>query len=205
MANMNAPFGLRLVGMLTGEVQDASIRRYRVPASVGAAVGVGTAVTRINGSSTLTDTNASLNQEEGLLYVGPAAGVAGEAILGVVTGVCFNPANLSSNYSPGGVASDVLVCDDPQAIYEVQSNATGVTNTQIGMNCLLQSNAVVNAVTGQSGGVLSTPTSDDTCPLLMVGWSRDPKNDITSPPYVKALVKINIPQLEAAGSGAKGV
>ena len=109
MANINAPFGLRLVGMLTGEVQDASIRRYRVPASVGAAVGVGTAVIRINGSSTLTDTNASLNQEEGLLYVGPAVGTqVGEAILGVVTGICFNPANLSSNYSPGGVATDVL-------------------------------------------------------------------------------------------------
>ena len=63
MANINAPFGLRFVGMLSGTIQNASIRRYRVPAAVTAPVFVGDPVERYPGSSAMSGTNQSLNRK----------------------------------------------------------------------------------------------------------------------------------------------
>ena len=53
MANVNSPFGFRLVGMLTGGIGNVSIRRYRIPASETHAIFLGDPVMRMAGSSIL--------------------------------------------------------------------------------------------------------------------------------------------------------
>ncbi len=206
MANINAPFGLRFVGMLSGTIQNASIRRYRVPAAVTAPVFVGDPVERYPGSSAMSGTNQSHNQEAGLEYVKPATGIASDQILGVVVGVCWDPTNLTSNYSVGGVDRDIMVCDDPNAIYEIQSDVTGITPLQLGNNCLIGGISNGNRVTGTSGAVATAAANNKLFPLLIIGWSQDPNNDITSAPYARVLVRINSQQLTtSAGAGALGV
>lgn len=206
MANVNSPFGLRLVGMLTGTVGSASIRRYRIPATETHAIFMGDPVMRMAGSSVLaTGTNPSLNQQGGLEYVERAGGADTQAILGVVVGFPYDPSNLTLNYSPGSAERDVFVCDDPNAIYEIQSDVTGISAAQLGKNCLM----TVNAGTSPayvSGAVATGPAADASYPLLIIGWSKDPKNDINSPAYAKVLVRINSQQLTiGVGYGALGV
>jgi len=213
MANVNSPFGLRLIGMLTGGIGNVSIRRYRIPASETHPIFMGDPVMRMAGSSTLASgTNRSLNQQAGSLnqqagleYVERAGGADNQAILGVVVGFAYDPTNLTLNYSVGSAERDVFICDDPNAIYEIQSDVTGITAAQLGKNCLM----TVTAGTSPayvSGAVATGPAADASYPLLILGWSKDPKNDIASQSYAKIIVRINNHQLTTGvGYGALGV
>ena len=56
-----------------------------------------------------------------------------------------------------------------------------------------------------SGAVATGPAADASYPLLILGCSKDPKNDIASPAYAKVLVRINSQQLTiGVGYGALG-
>jgi hypothetical protein len=195
MANVNAPFGMRFVGMLTGGAANASIRRYRIPASETNAIYLGDPVMRMTSSSRLsTGTTPSKNQLEGLEYVERATGTTGTVMLGVVVGFAFDPSDLTLNYCAGTLERDVLVCDDPNALFEIQSDSTGVAYTDLGMNaCVTMTGG--SSVTGISGAVLTTPAGTAAYPLLIMGWARDPKNDIATAAYVRVIVKINNHQL----------
>lgn len=206
MANVNSPFGLRLIGMLTGGIGNVSIRRYRIPATETHAIFLGDPVMRMAGSSVIsTGTNSSLNQQEGLEYVERGSGSDNSVLLGVVVGFAYDPTNLTLNYSVGSAERDVFVCDDPNAIYEIQSDASGISSTQVGKNCLMTMNAGYSPAY-VSGVIASSPAADASYPLLIMGWSKDPKNDIASPAYAKIIVKINNHQFTTgAGYGALGV
>jgi hypothetical protein len=66
--------------------------------------------------------------------------------------------------------------------------------------------AAVNTTTGVSGVVATSIAATAAHPFLIMGFSRDPKNDITSAAYVKIMVKINNHQLVlGANYGALGV
>lgn len=203
MGNTNRPFGLRFIGMLTGDAGNVHIGRYRLPAAETDAVFLGDPVARLTSSSDLATPN--LNQVDGLEYVQRAAGTDANDIIGVVIGFAYDPTNLGSNYCPGTVERDVFVVDDPNALFEVQSDVTGMARTVLGMNCTLTMTAG-STVTGVSAVVATTATADASKPLLIVGFSRDPKNDITSAAYVKIIVKINNHQLGwNTATGALGV
>jgi uncharacterized membrane protein len=206
LSNTNKPFGLRFVKMLTGDSANVSMRRYRIPASETDAIYLGDPVMRMTSSSILTTgTTPSLNQMEGLEYIERAAGADNQMLLGVVAGFAWNPADLTSNHPLGTVERDAFVIDDPNAIFEIQSDVTGIAYTDLGKNCLMTVTAG-DATTGVSKCVATGPAADASYPLLIVGWSKDPKNDITSAAYVKILVKINNHQLvNVYGGGALGV
>lgn len=205
MSNTNNPFGLRLIKMLTGDSGNVSIRRYRV--SDSNALYLGDPVERVTSSSQLA--SPLLNQVDGTEFVKRAAGADNQMILGVVIGFVFDPANLAANYITAAAATayqnDVLVCDDPNAIFEIQSDVTGIAYTDLGKNCLMTVTAG-STTTGVSKCVATGAAADASYPLLIMGFSKDPKNDITSAPYVKIVVKINNHQLNiGAGYGALGV
>ncbi len=203
MANSNKPFGLRFVGMLTGAGANVSIRRYRIPASETHATYVGDPVMRMTSSSQLA--SPLLNQVDGLEYIERAAGATGQMLIGVIAGFAFDPTNLNLNYCAGTLERDAFVIDDPNALFEIQSDSTGIVYTNLGKNCLMTVTAG-SAVTGISAAVATGPAADAAYPLLIMGFSRDPKNDITSAAYVKIIVKINNHQLVlGAGYGALGV
>ncbi len=205
MANQNRPFGLRFVGMLTGDSRNVHIGRYRVNDSN--ALYAGDPVMRVTSSSGLA--SQTLNQVDGLEYVKRAAGADNQMLLGVVAGFCFDPTNLGLNYITAAAATayqnDVLVYDDPNALFEIQSDVTGIAQTDLGKNCLMTVTAGSTS-TGVSKCVATGPAADASYPLLIVGFSRDPKNDITAAGYVKIIVKINNHELvNVYGAGALGV
>lgn len=203
MSNSNRPFGLRFVGMLTGNAANVSIRRYRIPATETHAIGLGDPVMRMTSSMQLA--SPMLNQVDGLEYIERATGTDTTYILGVVAGFAFDPTNLNSVYSAGSVERDAFVIDDPNALFEVQFDSTGLAYTDLGKNCILTM-TVPDTTTGVSAVVATGATADASYPLLIMGFSRDPKNDITSAPYVKAIVKINNHQLvNTQDTGALGV
>jgi hypothetical protein len=206
MANLDRAFGFRFVGMLTGAAANVSMRRYRLPAAETDAVFVGDPVIRLTSSSILSSgTTISLNQDAGLEYVQRATGADAENIIGIVAGFAYNPASLTSNYSVGTAERDVFVIDDPNALFEVQSDVTGIAYTALGMNVTATMTAG-STVTGISKAVVTTATADASKPFLIVGWSKDPKNDIASAAYVKVIVKINNHSLGwNTATGALGV
>ena len=195
MSNTNKAFGMRFVGMLTGGADKVSMRRYRLPASASSALYIGDPVMRLTSSSILTsNTTPSLNQQEGLEYITRATGTTGTMMLGVVAGFAFDPTNLASNYAVSAYERDVFVIDDPNALFEIQADVTGIAYTDLGKNCCVTMTAG-STTTGISAVVATTPAASAAYPLLIVGWSKDPKNDITSAAYVKVIVKINNHQL----------
>ena len=205
MANSNKPFGLRFIGMLTGDAKNVHIGRYRV--SDSNALYLGDPVERVNSSSGLA--SGTLNQVDGVEYCKRAAGADNQMLLGVVVGFCFDPTNLGMNYITAAAATlyqnDVLVCDDPNALFEIQSDITGIAQTDLGKNALMTVTAGSTS-TGVSKCVATGPAADLSYPLLITGFSRDPKNDITSAGYVKIIVRFNNHQLvNNYAAGALGV
>jgi hypothetical protein len=206
MSNQNKPFGLRFIGMLTGEAENVHTTRYRVNDSN--AVYKGDPVERVTSSAGLS--NQNLNQTDGVLYCKRAAGADNQIILGVVQDFAYDPTNLNKKYITAAEAalyqSEVLVIDDPNALFEIQSDVTGIGQTDLGKNCLMTVTAG-DTTTGVSKCVATGPAADASYPLVIVGFSRDPKNDITSAAYSKIIVRINNHQIAGpgAGYGALGV
>jgi hypothetical protein len=180
MANQNRPFGLRLIGKLSGDAANVHISRYRVNDSN--AVYLGDPVERVTSGSSIA--NQTLNQVDGTPYCKRAGGADDQNI-----GLKYITAAAAALYQ-----NDVYVCDDPDALYEIQSDVTGIAYTSVGMNAIMTVTAG-DTSTGVSKCVATGPTADASYPLLIVGLSRDPKNDITSAGYSKVIVRINIPQL----------
>jgi hypothetical protein len=200
MANQNRPFGLRFIGMLTGDAANVHMTRYRVNDSN--AVYLGDPVERVTSGSSIA--NQNLNQVDGTAFCKRAAGADNQNILGVVVGFAFDPTNLNQKYITAAAAAlyqhDVFVIDDPNALFEIQSDVTGIAYTDNGKNALMTVTAG-DTSTGVSKCVATGPTADASYPLLIVGLSRDQKNDITSAGYSKVIVRLNIPQLVVGSSG----
>lgn len=196
MANINAPFGLRLVSMFSESTNTVSIRRYRIPDTEPWPVFVGDAVMKYRHWRNSGLVDQMLNLQEGLIRLEKPYGDGKEpSFLGAVVGFAYDPVTPELDYRPSYTERDVFVCDDPNAIYEVQSDATGITADQLGKNCYLfvyKYNIPPNHI---SSSVAYGATLSTRAPLLIVGWSKDQNNDITSPPYVKVLVKLRNPQL----------
>jgi hypothetical protein len=195
MANLNRPFGLRFHSMLTGDAANVSIRRYRISHDAEAhAVFVGDPVAILSaGSGGPADQN--LNQMSGMRYVERAAGTEGAPCVGVVVGFAYDPTNLNSIYYAAAATADrdVFVCDDPNALFEIQSDVTGITAAQANMNCVMTM-TVGSTVTGVSQVVASGPvTASATMPLKIMGFVQSPLNDLSSGEehYVRIVVKIN--------------
>jgi hypothetical protein len=208
MPNLNRPFGLRFHSMLTGDAANVSIRRYRISHDLEAhAIFVGDPVAIIQaGSGGPADQN--LNQMSGMKYVERAAGTDANPIVGVVVGFAYDPTNLSSVYYPAASTADrdVFVCDDPNALFEIQSDVTGITAAQANMNCVMTMTAG-STVTGISQVVATGPvTASATMPLKIMGFVQTPTNDLSSGEehYVRIVVKINNHQYNS-GTGTAGV
>src|SRR3990167_9430692 len=144
MANTDIARGFKLVGTLHGK--PAQIRRYSIPSTDGTATFIGDAV-KVAGGADSDGTTATVAQV-----------AATNAILGVmvgvdkVTGVSDANLNLYATHRPASVGMYVYVCDDPDAIYEIQEDGVGATidATDIGLNADVVV-AAGSATTGMSG------------------------------------------------------
>jgi hypothetical protein len=192
MANTNKPFGLRLVGKLGGDIGTVHIRRFTLPAAEGTATFLGDTVIMDVETSVESAGVASpnLNQVDGTPYAKINSGADNAVLTGVIVGFAFDPTDLTNNYRKATTRRDVFVCDDPLAIFVVQTDGSGCTANNVNMNCTVATVAG-DTTTGVSKSVAGGFAADASLPFLCLGFVRDPSNDITSAAYVRVLVKIN--------------
>lgn len=169
MPNVNTPFGLRPVGVFSGSSYSARITQYSVPSSDGTAIYVGDPV-KIVGTSQIIN---------GQVFSDVAQAATGDVITGVVVGVLADTRD-SLVYRAASTQRVLLVCDDPNAVFEIQqvTGGTPLTANDVGLNA----NFVVGSgstVTGHSGVTLNNATeaTTNTLDLKIVGMPNRADND----------------------------
>ena len=187
MANSNRPRGLVPVSYLNGAPYNGQARRYYVPVGNATALYVGDPVTLTGDGDT-----------RGVAAV--SIGVAGSAVIGVIVGVVVASAgnslvgatlDLNRRSLPVSTEGYVLVCDDPNVLFEVQEAATTpFTSADIGYNCnfLIAAGATTNSDSGTTTAV-AVSANTATLNLKLMGLSQREDNAFGA--YAKWLVKIN--------------
>ena len=203
MANVNAPTGMSPVKSIVAATYNGATNTYYIPSSDTNAYYIGDLVKSYAGA----DTN-------GIPRVQPAA--AGNTCRGVIVGVYVTGPNapasllgaalaLENTYIPATKTKDyyVMVCDDPNAIFEIQADAVTAANL-VAANMNKNANFIVAAPSSpyqQSATVLDSNSIATTqaLPLRIMGLSPLAINNAFGI-YCRLLVKFN--QHELMGNTA---
>ena len=164
---MATGFGLKPVRKLGGG--ELRVRPYVIPASDSTVYGIGEAVMLAGGF----DTSAQLPTI--------IINTAGSLLLGAIVGFEPDPSlPYTGDYRPASGRRIALVCDDPDAVFQVQEDADGgavsAANVGSGANCDLVISAAT-ATTRVSGTMLDSSTAAaTTAQCKVVGSMRDGTN-----------------------------
>jgi hypothetical protein len=110
MPNINKANGARPIKHLNGSLWDSQVNKYFIPLADTNIIAAGDFV-KLSG----------LSDGQGVPAITKAA--PGDALLGVVVSVYFDPDDLKTTYRKTATARYAFVCDDPTVIYELQENA----------------------------------------------------------------------------------
>jgi hypothetical protein len=182
MANQDAAFGLKPSSKLGSNVNSEGTTEYSIASGASGNIFSGDPVKMANTGTILV-------------------AAAGDQLLGVFRGCRYTNASgevIYSAYWPDGtVSSDAVafVVDDPNALFEVQSAATGsVVQTVVGNNADIVY-AAGSTSDGQSAVEISGTTAATSAQLRIVGFSGDPENNTlgtgSQSANVNMIVKIN--------------
>jgi len=182
MANQNAAFGLRPLGKLGSNVNSEGVTEYKIASGASGNIFSGDPVKMTSAGTILV-------------------AAAGDQLLGVFRGCKFTNSSgeiiFSAHWPNGTVTSDAVafVVDDPNALFEVESAATGsVVQTVVGNNADIVY-ASGSTTDGQSGVTISGTTAATSAQLRIVGISNDPENNTlgtgSQSANVNMIVKIN--------------
>lgn len=196
MANTNAPFGARPVKTLAGGVISPNTIAYTIASGLAENIYSGDFVDQA-GSATVDGQTIKL-------------ATAGDTnkILGVFAGVSYKDANgvpqFKQYWATGTVATDIkaYVYDNPNILFEIQSDATGVAYADVGLNVNMEV-GTGSAATGQSGAMADASggfATTATYQLRVRGMSEHPQNETGA--YAKVLVTINNHRLANAVVGS---
>lgn len=181
MANVDTPFGFRPVRYVSGAPYTGAANVYSTAAGDGTAIYVGDPVT-------LSGTGSTIN---GVLYADVDQAATTNIVLGVVVAVLPETRD-SLIYRAASTVRRLLVCDDPEVLYEIQevSGGTAFTADDIGLNGVFVV-GTGSTVTGQSGVELNNASEATTATLdvQIVGLAAREDNAIGE--HAKWLVKIN--------------
>jgi len=172
MANTDAPFGLRPVRTRNGSPWNGAATPYYCDAGYGTALYVGDPVVVVgdsNDNEIMGFSPGSLSQIE------KATAGDGNAITGVIVG--FLPVTHESLvYRAASTERIAMVCDDPNVVFEIQSDGGSVTADTVGLNAVLIFTHAGSTVTGRSGVELDTtsdtPDADASNQLLILAFSK---------------------------------
>ena len=156
MALSYTPFGLKPVSNLKQcGVCGGNIRRYYVPSTDSAAIGIGDPV-KLAGSA----------DASGVPTVTRMATPGTDVILGVMVGVEPLATDLSLNYRKASTSMYIYVNTDPDTVYWIQEINTGtaLTAAEVGLNCNIAL-GTVDTVTGNGKTVLTNTTEAVTSTL----------------------------------------
>ena len=182
MANQDAAFGLKPSSKLGSNVNSEGTTEYSIASGASGNIFSGDPVKMANTGTILV-------------------AAAGDQLLGVFRGCRYTNSSGEVIYSPywpdGTVSSDAVafVVDDPNALFEVQSAATGsVVQTVVGNNADIVY-AAGSTSDGQSAVEISGTTAATSAQLRIVGFSGDPENNTlgtgSQSANVNMIVKIN--------------
>ena len=183
MANVSRLNGFKPVGTITGAPYTGAAMRFYKAA--------GTTVTHDLFEGDLVTFSGTCDAA-GVPGVSVATAGAAQAIIGAVVGVESDPNHLDrTSWIDGADAGYVLVCTDPNVIYEAQAGGA-VPITSIGENVNMEKSAAGDRTAGTSGQhVLNTVASSlSTWQLKLVGYPQRSNNEINAV-YNKVLVIIN--------------
>ena len=182
MSNKNAPFGLKPSSKLGSNYNSEGVTEYKIASGASGNIFSGDLVKMANTGTILV-------------------AAAGDQALGVFRGCQYTDSSGDVIYSPywpdGTVTSDAVafVVDDPNALFEVQSAATGsVVQTVVGNNADIVYTSG-STITGISAVEISGTTAATSAQLRIVGVSTDPENSTlgtgSASSNVNLIVKIN--------------
>ena len=197
MANTDTPFGLRPIRHRNGAAYNGATNPYYINSTYATALFIGDPVIKVAGGS-----NAAFVSGAGvgefdigtLPEIEKATAGDGNRITGVIVGFAPLPNDLTKQYNPASTERVALVCDDPDVIFEIQSDGA-LAATSVGLNAVLIYTTSGSTVSGLSGveldsGTATAPSADASNQLLILRASNTPGNDITAA-YCKVEVLIN--------------
>lgn len=181
MANTSTPFGLRPVGTLNSACYTGQIKKFYVPSTDAAAIGIGDPV-KLAGSA----------DADGVPTVARMATPGTDVMVGVMVGVQPLPTDLTLNYRKASTAMYIYVDVDPNTIYEVQEDSVGgaLAATNVGQNA----NIILGTVSTTTGNGLtmldsSTANTTNTLDVQILELAVRPNNEIGN--YAKWHVRLN--------------
>jgi hypothetical protein len=173
MANKDASFGCKPVRMMGGAPYSGGQSRYRIASGATTPIFQGDLVTQLTA---------------GVLGRHAASGTV--PIVGVFNGVSYtDPTSgeqIFKNHYPGSIsASDIIanVIDDPNVVYEIQSDEAFPVADLFGNFDIVEQSPVGSTLSGKSNAELDTSTGATTAglPLKAIDISQDPDNsDVAS-------------------------
>ena len=206
MASVSRANGFRPVKSITGAPYNGQANLYFVPSSDSTVIMVGDAVKlagdarAATGAPTVTRAGAT------------------DVAVGIVVGIVFTGVGDVTNVPPvnnlntpvyRAASTDryLLVCDDPNVVYEVQYAGTSVSAATITANVGLNGQFTTTAgstTTGASGMQLDSTglATTATLPLKVVGFPNRPDN-IPGDTYFSYYVKLN-QVVYGTGTGSTG-
>jgi len=180
MANKDAPFGMKPIGKVGQNRDNQGLSEYDIAASATAIY--------------FQDPVKMLNTGT----IGVAA--AGDALLGVLTGIFFTDASTSkptfaNHLDASNAATDIkgFITDDPYERFEIQSNNSGASATTDIFNVA----DIVYAAGSSPDYVSQVELNDSTlaagssATLQILGPSKDPDNSDVGSANVNWVVRIN--------------
>jgi hypothetical protein len=195
MANTSKVFGAKLLGTTRGGPHTARVRMYVIPASDGTDTFLGDFVKSGGSADSVTGIPTVIQAAATDVLRGVVVGV------NPIKGVAIGSENLNRNYRKASTKMFVMVCDDPDAIFEIQEDAVGAPTAlnDVGENADIVVGSG-NTGTGLSGMQLDSSTHVTTsAQLRILGFVERPDNTPASA-NAKLLVKINKHEL-ASTSG----
>ena len=121
-----------------------------------------------------------------------ASNGATDIMVGVVTGFEVNPDNLNNNYHTASADYGVMICDDPNIIFEAQADDATLTSASLGLNVDFTTTAIA-VLTGLSGMEVDGSSAVVTAatPWRLIGFVDKEDNDETLT-NARVLVKPNM-------------
>lgn len=124
MANPNAPFGARAIGLIGGKPVTAAAAAYSLPSASAGAIGIGSLV-KLTGTG--RDVIIAASGDDAI--VGVAVGFKWRDVEG---NVVYRRNWPTATVTFASEDAEVLVVDDPQTVFEMQSDATGIAEVDVG-------------------------------------------------------------------------
>ena len=181
MANKDAAFGLRPVGKLGSDINNAGTSKYIILDGYGTAIYKGDPV---------------LLAADGTIQVQNAATTNN---IGVFNGCFYNDPTTQkptwSNYYPGSITPTVgdieaFVYDDPNQLFLIQDEGT-LAQTNVGNNADIATYVAGSTVNGQSKVELSSTAAATAATFRIVRISEDPENSDISSANANWVVRYN--------------